>query len=188
MRRSSMRGLRVVLLASFALVSTAHAETERGEYRPSRGDVLQAARAPRLSSIGVDAIRFSSTPALGGRGWIVELRKGQAGGAVGEAQFFSGHPRTKWTRTGWIKLSLPDAAYAELASRIDLLLTRKEPASASDEVVVCTDGPGYLTERRRAGMTVWLSGFCDGNPNDEIAVLMSDAISRFGPMPDSGAE
>ncbi len=51
-------------------------------------------------------------------------------------------------------------------------------------MIVCADGPGYVSERRRAGKSQWLSGFCGENhPNEEIAGLveavMGEQFGRF---------
>lgn len=183
MRRPLTQCARILLAAASVLASAAHAGVGRGDYRQRRGDALQAAHAPRLASVGNDVIRFSSTPALGGRAWIVELHRSKPGLAEGEVQFFYGHPSAGWSKVGWAKLSLSAAEYDELAGRIDILLARGEPNNVHGvEIIVCTDGPGYLTERRNSGTSGWLSGFCGEHPNNEIAVLMSNVVTRYGPM------
>jgi hypothetical protein len=70
-------------------------------------------------------------------------------------------------------------AYAQLTAAIDGALDRgeAEPTDPS-QIVVCTDGPGYVAERRRRGVNLWQTGSSCGafHPNDEVAALLEDAV------------
>lgn len=48
-------------------------------------------------------------------------------------------------------------------------------ALVEDEVWLCADGPGLLTERVREGSVVSLSGFCGGDVDREHANLLIEA-------------
>lgn len=186
MWQASLMRHRFALAVCAALVaSTASAESGVGEYKPEHAEVLAAAHVRRLSALGEDVVRFSSTPALGGRGWIVELHRTKRDRAEGVAEFYRGHPSLGWTKAGSVRLEGPKDEFDRLAEKVRVALARGEPDNrVSDEIVVCTDGPGYVTEQRQSGRTVWTSGFCNnGHPNNEIAELMLSAITRFGPMP-----
>ncbi|HWA63300.1 MAG TPA: hypothetical protein VG939_18130 [Caulobacteraceae bacterium] len=176
-----MRRCLALLIGIAVLTSAAHAASGSGAFSGASTDVLGASHARSLAAISDDAVRFSSSPALGGLGWIVELHKTPKG-AQGEALFFDGHPSLGWRRIGWLRLAASDANYARLVARIDELLGRGDPEAAGP-LVICTDGPGYLTERRLNGKTTRLGGFCGDHPNNEIASIMEGVIARFGPLP-----
>ena len=179
-----MRHILILTLGLTLTASAAWGETGKGAYVPAQHEVLSAARVRPLAELGEDVIRFSSSPQLGGHGWIVELHKARGGWALGEALLFGGHPRTGWTRTGWLRLAAPEAVFIALAQRVDSALAGGEPqAAADDEIIICADGPGYVAERRKGKAGVWMKGFCGAHPNDAIAALMRDAIARFGPLP-----
>lgn len=51
------------------------------------------------------------------------------------------------------------------------------PHKDSAELVLCTDGRGYLTELREAGRTYNLSGFCaPTHPNNMIYKLVRQGV------------
>src|SRR5208337_1276282 len=169
--------MRVALVVLFLLLAPlAEADSGQGDFDHSKvNDVLTAINARSLDQIGIDVIRFSTTPALGGRAWTVELHRVQDGTAAGTATFGYWR-RGDWDPLGSLKLGLSKVQYDKLAARIDGLLVRGEPASDPHNVVVCADGPGYLTERRKNIVSTWLSGFCGIHPNNAIAKLMLQVV------------
>lgn len=110
---------------------------------------------------------------------------GDTDAAWAEIVWFEGHPRSGWRRTRRERLNLDPSEYRRLAAFTDAQLARNAPDAVYDgeeAVIVCTDGPGYLVERRLDGAQTWLRGFCGFNhPNDEIAGhLTSWALDRLG--------
>jgi hypothetical protein len=176
-----MRIVLATILAACLSANEAQASAGFGSYHPTRGNILRAARAPPLDRLGDDVARFSSTPALGGRGWVIELHRAGSARATGEVIYFGGHPSRGWRKLGWMKLELPAAQFAEVTAKIDGQLARGEPSSESIvegqvAISVCTDGPGYVSERRTHGRSMWLEGFCGDHPNNEIARLLIDVV------------
>lgn len=173
-------------LLALLLAQTAAAEPDVGRYRindfqPAEArrqprDVLDAAKLPPMAKLGSDAIRFSSTPALGGKAIIVQARRrdGQAQVTVVRLE---GHERRGWKELDRTTKVISADRYARLARRIDKLLSdwRTRTVSPNDEMTICLDGPGYLIERVRRGAVVSLAGFCEHrHPNNEIAKMMSE--------------
>jgi hypothetical protein len=160
------------MVAGNAAADVGSGEVERGV------DVLSATHARPMSEVGDDAIRFSTTPSLGGRAWIVEWRGDERGrGATGSITFLY------WTRdgaplnVGTVQIGLSKEEYSALATEVDRLMRSPEPKPQTCEnghclIDVCTDGPGYLIERRHGGSTTWMSGDCGDHPNNRIAKLM----------------
>jgi hypothetical protein len=68
----------------------------RGELRRESHDVLDAANRPPIRELGSDAIRVSSTPALGGEATIVEAVRSPRGNAIVAVYALYGHPRLGW--------------------------------------------------------------------------------------------
>lgn len=161
-----------------------------GDFDYSSHSVLHAAGARPLKDLGDDVIRFSQEPALGGPAWVAEVHRDGSKFAVGEITFFAGHPSSSWVKIGWFRYGLSAADYDVLSGKVDQQLTRTVPEFPQQLpngsiFVGCTDGPGYLTERRKSGQSTWLSGFCGDHPNKMIADLMFAAFERgacrFGP-------
>jgi hypothetical protein len=157
-------------------------------------DVPFAVHAKPLEQIGDDVIRFSTTPALGGPAWVAELHREPDRG-VGSVTFgYWG--RGDWEEGGSLSLGLSLKQYDELVAKVDALVAQsgakadtKTNRHGIGVVHICTDGPGYLTERRKNGRTIWLDGFCgDDHPNNAIARLMFAVVSSnlcsYGPSPD----
>jgi hypothetical protein len=131
--------------------------------RDEQADILDAASRPPAEALGSDAIRFSSRPALGGRAAVVEIVRQPSGGAEVTLFTLSGHPRAQWDLHGTQRFNLPPVEYRQLSERVDAALTAYRPSVRNPdtgEFIVCTDGPGFLTERVRAGRVVTLSGQC----------------------------
>lgn len=150
-----------------------------GEYR----DILVTARAPTIGALGNDALRFSSQPALGGVGYIITVR---GNGRVNVAWYY-GHPALGWRRTRQASFRIPEAEYERVVGRVDELLAegaselrRTVEGTEEEAIVVCSDGPGYRTERIRGGEATWYRPWCSG-ANDEIArYLTSWAFVELG--------
>lgn len=110
---------------------------------------------------------------------MVELHRQDTKWATGEANFGYWTRPGRWTNLGSLKLSLSTRDYDALSADIDALLARGDPPlqpPGSDYIVVCTDGPGYLTERRVNGKSTWLEGLCGDHPNKAIAKLMQRVV------------
>lgn len=154
--------------------------------RDRRADILNAARRPLARSLGREVIRVSRQPALGGHGLVVELVGNEAGGATVRIFGFYGHPRTSWRRTGMHRFILPSEQYRQLADSVDRAMVHNVPPRlAQGEVVVCTDGPGLLTERVRDGAVRSLGGSCPlsvhaEHPNRVIEAAVQDMLCRRG--------
>ena len=139
--------------------------------REMTGDILLDLDAPRISSIERDVLRFSSAPALGGRGYVMTF-VGAADGAWAEITWVRGHSQTRWRVTRRERIALEPSEYEDIASVADSAYARgrRHMNPDRDVIDVCADGPGYLSERLVDGSQIWLAGSCgDENPNDEIA-------------------
>jgi hypothetical protein len=139
-------------------------------------DLLDDAHAPTMRRLDYDAIRFSSQPGLGGTGYIVLLG---ANGHV-EVSWFRGHSRSGWRRTRHAGFQISPAEYRTVAYEVDRLVSagiaeESQARDHSDEIVMCGDGPGYLTERVRGTEVSWYSPSCGGE-NDEIARYMTSWV------------
>jgi len=164
-----MRGLLLALAMLWG--APAHAETGHGDAPRRSEGVLSAIEAPPLASIERDVIRFSSTPSRGRRGYVMTF-VGAAGGAWAEAVWLEHRPQTGWSVTRRERTQLDSSEYETLAQLVDSNLARGEP-TATDPVVVCADGPGYLTERLMDGDAQWMAGQCGENhPNNAIAAAL----------------
>jgi hypothetical protein len=99
---------------------------------------------------------------------------------------FTGHPRLGWEHRGESRLGLTAAEYRRLAGQVDAALAAyREPEvePSNGESIVCTDGPGYLTERVRHGAVVTLVGSCPpamtaNHSNIAIASALQDLLCR----------
>ena len=163
------------LASALLLVPTpCSADSGSGEYH-KEFDVLSATNAPALEVLGKDAIRFSSTPALGGKGIIIELHRRDADWAEGTMTLLYGHPSEKWETTATIAIVMKASEFDEFTRKVDAEMSKGEPPTEDAEgmIVVCTDGPGYVTERLAGGRSKWLSGSCGDHPNDRIAAMMA---------------
>lgn len=155
-----------------------YSEQWDGEFR----DLRDSVRAPLLSALGTDAVRFSSQPALGGTGYMIVLSR--SGGA--EISWFQGHSRSGWRRTHRVRFPIADEGYQSIVSEVDQLLAvgiaeAEARASSREEVIIaCGDGPGYLTERIRDGESSWLRPSCSGVNEDIADLLMLWAFVRLG--------
>lgn len=160
--------------------------------RDAQADILDAAGRPPARSLGREAIRFSTRPQLGGWATVVEIVPGRGGRVEGRLFLLYGHWRTSWRPQDTRRFTLSVSDYRRLAHEVDAALARWHPSVVVDlgdgrsETVVCTDGPGYLTERVREGEVVTLVGQCspsDGedHANRVIARLIRTEICRHLP-------
>lgn len=166
-------------MLSIFTVSNSYADVGTGPY-PREADVLEATDAPALDKIGEDVVRFSSTPALGGRGVIIEIHRRDAEWATGTMTLLIGHSSDRWVTTATLVIEMKTKQFEALTREIDAQLRRREPPleNTNGEIVVCTDGPGYVTERFNRGNSQWLSGFCGDHPNNRIAELIAPIAAR----------
>jgi len=179
----------LVLVAPSAFAVVRHAEFGFGEaprytelYDGEFRDLLDDARAPTMATLGDSAVRFSSQPALGGTGYIITLH---ANGTA-EVSWFRGHSRLGWRRTRRIRFHIEPTEYRSVVAEVDRMLATgiedaRTRSEATDEVIVmCSDGPGYLTERIRDNDVIWFRPSC-GGVNAEIATFLTSwAFRKFG--------
>lgn len=161
----------VIQLLSAMMLATMAQPAAETHVVPAGYAVRAAAGAPPLEQLGDDVIRFTASPALGGKAYVIEVHRTRDGSAEGEGVWLRGHPRAGWTRTGTTKIKLTSAQYDALTTEVDGALT--STPNKTDDLVICTDGPGWVTERKRMDLVSTLSGFCDLNhPNNQIAKAM----------------
>jgi hypothetical protein len=150
-------------------------------YEGDSRDLLDDARAPAMSALGANALRFSSQPALGRTGYVIAMK------ATGEVEiaWFDGHPRLGWRRTHRHRFQIPQREYERVVAEVDRLmalevveLQRRPNDEAEPAIVVCSDGPGYLTERIRDGEVRWLRPMCSG-ANADIATYLTSWSFRY---------
>lgn len=154
--------------------------------RDSQADILDAVRRPPAGNLGQDVIRFSRRPELGGRGAVVEIIRRDRGRADVRLWVLSGHPRTRWELADTAHFMLSANEYGQLKSGIDAAISRyrmPEVNPDNGERIICLDGPGFLTERVKAGRIASLAGQCppaidEEHPNRNIADLVDAMLCR----------
>lgn len=154
--------------------------------RDERADILDAADRRPAGRLGTEAIRFSARPSLGGRALVVEIVRRGRGDVEGRLFTFIGHPRSRWEAEDETRLSLTEAQYWQLATQADAALATYGPPVAdpdNGETIVCTDGPGFLTERVSHGSVRTLVGSCPPDmtavhANTIIAAAIQDVLCR----------
>lgn len=166
-----MRFIWLSIVAAFSLLIAAPSFADESKPLALGGDILSAAKVRPLNRGIDDVIRFSSAPALGGRGYVVELRKSSKA-TTGRLILLYGHPRMGWRIRGEVPLEITPADFDVLANATQRFDRQAPSEVGQDEVVVCTDGPGYLTELRLAGRLRQLSGFCGDHANNRIAMFV----------------
>ena len=133
-----------------------------------------------LSHFGDDGFRVTYSPSLGGS-WSIELHPVSPDWAEGEIVFYAPvHNGETFTGGdeqmrfgGWIGLRMSRRRYDALVAKIDAEMAKPDPPieqspSPPTELVICTDGADYLTERRKRGQTTWLSlNSCDDSDRYE---------------------
>jgi hypothetical protein len=185
-----------VAFAFFALTGSAGADTRQTLYGFGSGevtrlgdffddefhDLLDDAGAPRARSLGTDAVRFSSQPALGGIGYIILLN---ANGRA-EVSWFYGHPSLGWRRTRRARFEVSEGEYQSVVREVDRLVSdgiadeHPRGIDAEEAIIACSDGPGYLTERVNNGHVYWLRPQCSGVNREIGRYLTSWAFVRMG--------
>jgi hypothetical protein len=121
-------------------------ELQACEVERSPNDVLTSAGLPPAGILGADAIRFSTQPSLGGRAIVVELVRSAAGRGHTRIVWGDGHPYQGWKIAGSARCELPAGEYRGVAGIIDAALASYRPRpTAESEMIVCMDGPEYLT-------------------------------------------
>jgi len=143
-------------------------------------DEYQPFQLEPLNELGDDVIRFSSKPALGGTGYVVEMVRLDRDTIKARILYIYGHPKEGWTKTAEMLLEMHRLSYEELAKWVDEELAKGDPELTLPDgaTFVCTDGPGYLTERRKADQDTSLDGSCGDHPNNRIALAMGGLIRR----------
>lgn len=100
---------------------------------------------------------------------MVEIVGQPSDGAEVRLFTLSGHWRTQWELQGERRFHLPAAEYRQLSEQVDTALAAYRGPNydhAQGEVIICTDGPGFLTERVREGRVVTLTGQCPPTRNE----------------------
>lgn len=164
------------------------------------GDVLRNAVTGRFSAfqplarIGNDAFRITYSAALG-HSWSIELHRVGDDGANGEIVLYAPvnngetftSPDDRMRFVGWRALGMSRARYDALVAKIDAAMAESDPppppksAAQPDELVVCSDGADYLTERRKQGRTTWLRlDTCyDADRGEDVARLVLAAFPEL---------
>jgi hypothetical protein len=188
--RACLLILVIALSAAPALSAESIAEFGSGEASryadlyPGEGfrDILNDAREPPMAELGDNAVRFSSQPALGGTGYIIALR---ANGNA-EVSWFRGHSSLGWRRTRRARFRVAPTEYQTVVAEVDRLLAigideaRTRSEADDEEIVMCSDGPGYLTERIRDNEATWFRPSCSGVNGHIATFLTSWAFRRLG--------
>lgn len=155
-----------------------HCEIERGS-----NDVLDAAWRPPARALGEGGLRFSSMPALTDWSYVVELRPARRGGAQVYAAWFRGHWRTRWRRRQEWRFTLSPEEFREIGGVFEAAFAAYRPYPPLREDgefvgILCTDGPGYASERVRGGTVQSMAGSCPreihgSHPNRDIAAAIA---------------
>ncbi|MBA4766806.1 MAG: hypothetical protein H2049_04115 [Porphyrobacter sp.] len=134
-------------------------------------------------------LRFSSQPALGGVGYEVSIRPYDDDVAAVRVVIVDGHPEAGWIEMLSAYSDIPREQFDRLRASFAAALSAAPIASLSvdrdgnEVIIVCTDGPGYLTEVVEPSGTRELSGFCGDHPNrrlaEEIERIKSAVVSDF---------
>lgn len=149
-----------------------------------KGSVIRGESA--LARLGSDVVRFSSTPALGGRGMSFTAVARPDGSGMATVRYYRGHPALGWRGEARIAFILNSEEWAGLRAVADAAIAAAEPPDVYPDgsLSVCTDGPGYRHERFVAGTTRWMTGFCGRNhPNqalaDKVNALLASRLADF---------
>ena len=136
-----------------------------------------------MTELGQDAIRFSTEPALGGPATVVEVRPDRNAQYRVTVSYLGGHPDSGWDKLGAFHFWIDAEDFTWLLGEVERArreLGAEHPGATVDgEIIVCTDGPGYVSEVRSSGASHWIEGFCGRNANNAIAPLMARLV-RFG--------
>jgi len=129
-----------------------------------------------------------------GRSWSIELHPEGGDWVGGEIVFYAPvhdgesltSPNEKMRFVGWMALGMSRRRYDALVAKIDAAMDEPDatpPAQSaqSEELVVCTDGASYLTERRKHGRTTWmdLDTCYDSDRDEDIARLVLEAFPQL---------
>jgi hypothetical protein len=148
--------------------------------------VLASDAAPPLETLGDDVVRFSSSPPIAKRAFIIELHRRRNGLATGTVTIFTIGTK-RWERVDEHTFSIAPSELGKLEGSVDVMLA--EPlrtfceGEACDNYIACLEGAYFLTERLHAGQKTWLSG--DYGPNYRIAKALVAAAGdqAFDPAP-----
>jgi hypothetical protein len=125
-------------------------------------------------------------PALGGRAAIVEIVDDGRARLVGRVYGLYGHPYLGWDIADAQMLSLSRTEYARLAAVVDAALAEYQRLfgdTGEGAMYVCTDGPGFVTERVVRGRVTTLAGDCaateeTAHPNMRVVAQFAALVCR----------
>jgi hypothetical protein len=141
------------------------------EITRTENDILDAANSLPAHQLGDGAIRFSSMPELGGDAYVVEFRPDARGGARVRFNWFYGHLRWRWISEGSWTFDIAPRHFREFSATVDDAMSRvqRDPGPGEEESFpLCTDGPGFLTERVLGAEVVTMNGFCPYSLNPDV--------------------
>jgi hypothetical protein len=147
-------------------------------------------RRPVANLLGEDVIRFSSQPALGGDAVIVEMVSTGSQQARVRVFRLEGHPREGWARRHSAEFTISSARFQNLATAVDAASAGyvAPVVSETGETIICTDGPGYLTEHIREGRVTILAGSCPPDQNRRhVNRVIADRMFRLARQTRQGA-
>lgn len=182
-------------LLSLALAQAAQPDCDRWgandlqtcEIERSENDILDAASSVPAHQLGEGGLRFSSMPALGGDAYVIEFRPNRRGGARVRFTWFYGHQGWRWLREGRWRFDVTPTQFRELGASVDVAMARLRPnlrpmdPDGEEVFVLCTDGPGFLTELLRGGQVVSVTGSCaysrdEQHPNRAVEDAVLDIV------------
>jgi hypothetical protein len=177
--RLAAKAIFMVASLSLALYAApAPAKTGVGNFfrRPA---INKITRFEPLSRFGDDAVRVTFLP-FEHVGWTIELHPGGPSGATGEVAFYEPSGRGD-IFVGWLRLGMRRGDYDALLASIDAAMAKRDRAEFQGEkpgeLIVCTEAPLYVTERRRHGKTTWIQDTCAAEmPAAEVVDLMVAAF------------
>jgi len=148
---------------------------------------------PSLASIGPEAFRFSTSPALRwGEAIIITIAADPAGDAIATIGtrrrncYDSAHARCRLLASKGVRFAFciaGDCSYRRFAGRVhDLLFDAVRMRQPDEPPSICLDGPGFVTELRESGQTHNRSGFCgETHPNNAIYRLIREGVGAHWP-------
>jgi hypothetical protein len=166
---------RVALMAALLMpvigLAHAYADTGTGDLPRTRSDIP----ASSLTRLGQDSFRFTAWQ-WKRLNWVLEMHR-DIRNASGNVSFYLGQKKV-----GWLTLYLPFDEYDQLMAKIDATLAAGDQTRievAPGEALISVDGESYVSERRKAGKSIWIStrpGFHD--PNENVRDLLLAAFQN----------
>lgn len=172
-----MRSYFLTVMTLLCTAASAHAETGTGAFAGS-GGVRGPADLRSLTTVGGNVIRMSSSAALGGRGWVIEIRGTDAGGSEGRMIFLkTTKSRTDWRVEGSLPLRFSPTEWRQITRSVDERLAHGQHNEVRPgEVIVCADGSDQVVERRAPSRDTWMRRACiTDDPTSDIGKLLTSA-------------